>query len=337
MDASGGHPPVEAAVLHGRADDDLAARPRHDVDPLADDDPLARLLPRAGAQPHDLALHRPDRRVRRRRQGREPRRRRRAATARGTRSPTASSSTPRTRPRRPSRTSPTVPLSDPDAGPLAGGPQSNEDAARVDLGLSGRNERRRSRRCSIPARAAGMHPGQPLGIEAELAVEPVDAAQLRGLVAVEPHVQGATAADSRPPLAALLLELAPRSPASASAESRAAASSASSPQLASPTGAIIPAATSEARSAAPASTTITVEPARAASRRRTGRSGRPRRPPGQPLDPRSLLFLAGHAWSRLLSGCRGAGSSIPAPALPGSGSDGRRRQPPSQPVASGSR
>ena len=215
--------------------------------------------PGRGAQPEDLPLHRAHRRPHRRGQERRrPARRSRRGPLGSIRSPPRP--TPPTPAARPpsTTTSHRVPLAIRTPAPPQAA-RAARRAARADRPPPPRGLEPPATLVASPGSSRRHSPARSHSPRARAAVQLVDAPQLRRLVAVERHVQGA---------AAPVRTSTPRSASSSAANPGhapprpiAAASSASSPQLASPTGAIIPAATSDARSAPPASTTSTLEPA----------------------------------------------------------------------------
>ena len=143
-------------------------------------------------------------------------------------------------------------------------------------------------------------------------------AQLLGLVAVEGHVQRAERRGSRHrSRLAAASSCGERGPGGDGRPARD-ASSASSPQVASPTGASMPAATPEAPAPGRSRSSTRTRRPRCAARQAQARPIAPA-PTTIDVDVRLSARLG------TLSSSPGAtGATIPAPALPGSGSDGRR-------------
>ena len=193
---------------------------------------------------------------------------------------------------------------------------------RVDGGLVRRRARRRGRPAPSPGSSSRQALGrEPLGLEPVRAHQLVPAPQLGRLVAVERDVQRAelevadVAAGRR---GELRRELAAR----AGARRAPSSSSRSSPQVASPTGASIPAATPEAP--APGSVALEHDARRARAAAARQAQARPITPAPTTIDVRDLGCRCCCS-PRACSLSRAGGPRIvPAPALPGSGSDGRR-------------
>ena len=191
--------------------------------------------------------------------------------------------------------------------------QSGDDPARIDARLAGYVGPPEPR-WRAPAPTAALTARQPLGLEPEAPMELVAAAQVLGLVAVERDVKRAAMGETDPDSA--LTSARAANPGQRRSDSRLSASSFSSPQDASPTGASMPAATPVAPAAGRSrSSTQTRAPARP----RATPQASPITPPPTKIASYPLRFVCHRAPLRPMR------SNLPAPALPGSGSDGRRR------------
>ena len=196
VDAARGDRGVEALLLDRGADDQPAVGARHEVDALGGDDPPAGRRAVAGAQLEDLALDRPHRRARALGQPLGP-----AGPGAGGEDDGAPRAAPRRRrsaPRRSARpraaasaTSVPVRTSTPSAAERR--QQRRGQRPGVDRALARRVHAAGERRGQARLELAAAARRQPLGGEAERALQVVDAAQLRRLVAVERDVQGAAA------------------------------------------------------------------------------------------------------------------------------------------------
>ena len=306
VDAAGGDGGVEALLLGGGADDQAAVGARHQVDALGGDDPLAGSGAVAAAQLEDLALDRAHRRAgvlgqplgparpRRRWRGRRPAARSSSPSA--VRTPTRRSPS-----KSPATTSVPVRTSTPAAASAASSAAVSARGSTAASPGAWTPPLKDGRQARLELAAAARR--QPLGLEPERALQVVDAAQLRRLVAVEGDVEGALLRRSR---------CSPRSPPPARRRT---------PGRAGPRPGSSPAAPARRRPAR--------RPAPASRRRRGWRRPAARR--GSSTATRAPRWAARQAQLRpiappptnIASKLRFSVKPLPPPALPGSGSDGR--------------